>query len=143
MRDSLLKKPGFFGSSLNSKKDKYSREFLKILVNRCMGCNKSDRDCTLHIHRMVPGRHSGRYTLDNVRVLCVSCHKREEREGKIFISVVDLLQMHPELANTLYTLTARSSKVLNKNHRTKNKVSFQVSSVIIEFDARVKALTSK
>jgi len=41
----------------------------------------------MQIHRIMPGKKGGQYTLDNCRLICVTCHKyvegRDEREYEV------------------------------------------------------------
>lgn len=46
---------------------------------RCADCGISNRERTLHMHRIVPVRHGGPYIYENLVGLCPSCHRAWER----------------------------------------------------------------
>lgn len=76
---------GFFGYFNASKQNQVLLKMIRILAGRaCMGCRYPERKALqkqLQVHRIISGRKGGLYQLDNVRVLCRSCHSKEE--GKV------------------------------------------------------------
>ncbi len=51
------------------------KKLTKKVEGKCRIC-KVDIYEVLHVHRITPGRESGRYTKDNTLVCCSNCHNR-------------------------------------------------------------------
>lgn len=70
---------------LSSKKINLLREFVDFT---CEQCHKSeDIVGTLQPHRIHKGRDGGKYTLNNIKMLCTNCHDIIESADRIAIGI--------------------------------------------------------
>ena len=50
----------------------------RIRTQPCSVCGWNKANCD--VHRIIPAKRGGRYTEDNVKVLCPNCHRLEHRK---------------------------------------------------------------
>lgn len=51
------------------------KELRKKINNKCLFCGEADKN-VLDVHRILPGKDGGKYTLPNTVRCCANCHRK-------------------------------------------------------------------
>lgn len=60
---------------MGRKKKLINKKVFKNSAKKCRICGASDY-CTLHVHRINPGKNSGKYNPENCVAVCSNCHAK-------------------------------------------------------------------